>query len=88
MNLENGIMSPVDKSSCSIMYIIGIFCFVYAILALVMGIYFIFNVMNLKIKDKGLVMANVGFNVLTIVLLHFLAYYLYRIQYTICLKVL
>ena len=45
MNLENGIMSPVDKSSCNIIYIIGIVCFVYAIVVLFMGIYLMFSIM-------------------------------------------
>ena len=88
MNLENGIMSPVDKSSCNIIYIIGIVCFVYAAIVLFMGVYFMFSIMNMKIKDKGMIMMNVGFNILAILLVYLLAYYLYRIQYTICLKVL
>ena len=88
MNLVNGIMSPVDKSSCRLIYIIGIVCFVYAIIVLLMGIYFMLNIMNMKIKDKGMIMFNVGFNALTVLLVYLLAYYLYRIQYTICLKVL
>ncbi len=88
INLNNGIMSQVDKSSCNLIYFIGVFCFVYAIITLFMGLYFMFNLMNIKSKDRGIIMLNVGFNILTVMLINLLAYYLYRIQYTICLKVL
>ena len=88
MNLENGIMSPVDKSSCTIIYIIGIVCFIYAIVILFIGVYLMFSIMNMKVKDKGMIMMNLGFHILSVMLVYLLAYYLYRIQYTICLKVL
>ncbi len=88
ISVDNGIMSPVDKSSCNLIYFIGVFCFVYAVITLLMGVYFMFYLMNIKSKDRGLIMINVGFNIFTVILINLLAYYLYRIQYTICLKVL
>lgn len=84
--LFDGVMGPLDKSYCVVIYAVGLFVFLSAFFALFTGIYLIL----FKSGDKNArsVYFSLGISTIFQSLMLFVFYYLYRIVYNICLKVL
>ena len=78
MSLFSDFMSPLGRDSCDLVYYLGIISLIFAVLGLVSGI---LNLMSNKSKHRTLFLLSQS-------LYMFLMYYLYRIAYSICSKVL
>lgn len=82
--MMEGIMAPVDKNACNVLYVLGVVLFVMALITLVTGI--------VSVLADGSIKGNMKIYIMVIVLLNTfmlgLSYYIYRTLYTICLKVL
>mgnify|MGYP003326534030 CR=1 FL=1 len=74
----NDIMSPLGKENCKIYYFLGIFVFIYAIITLLTALVKLFN--N-KSREIGILLLVNSISM-------FITYYLTRIMYSICIKVL
>lgn len=86
MTLFDNFMGPIDKSYCVIFYGLGILLFIFALFALFSGIYLTL----FKSGDKNARTVYISTGIISIVqsFIFFIAYYLYRIVYNICIKVL
>jgi uncharacterized membrane-anchored protein len=78
MSLLDGLMSPLDKEHCGVYYAIGLMFLFFAVLALVNGVIQCFDK---KTRPVGLYLI---LNSVTM----FFTYYLYRIMYSMCDKIL
>lgn len=87
MTLFDNLMGPLDKKYCFLIFILGIVGFISALATLLTGLYLILFKQS-KDKNQKSMYVLVGFSTLFQSLFAFLAYYLYRISYNICLKVL
>jgi hypothetical protein len=76
MDLFGGIMSPLGKEHCMILYYFGIFIFLMALITVLFSVMRVFD--N---KNKGLFLL-----LLFQGLYLFFVYYLLRIQYSMCVK--
>ena len=77
-------MDPVDKNACNVLYVLGVVLFVMALITLVTGLIGVFTNSSIKGNMKIYVAIMVLLNTFIIGLM----YYIYRINYNICLKVL
>ena len=75
MNFFDDLMSPLGKDHCMIFYYIGLLNFIFAVIALITGVMYLFNK---KSRDKGV------FSFVNSLVLFFM-YYLYRIAYSMCI---
>lgn len=85
MTLFDNIMGPLDKSYCVITYGLGLLVLFLAILNLLGGLYILFFKSGTK-NNKTYYLG--GIATIFYSLLLFLSYYLYRIIYNICIKIL
>ena len=86
MNFFDGIMGPLDKSYCVFVYALGVIVFLLAVAGLFSGVFLLL----FKSGDKNLKTVFLSGGIATILnsLVLFVSYYLYRIVYNICIKVL
>jgi len=78
MYFFDSIMSPLSKEYCSVYYILGIFLFILGIVYLILSLMYLFNS---KTQMYSIVFFSNGITIL-------FTYVLYRIMYSICIKVL
>jgi hypothetical protein len=75
----NDLFSPLDKKYCYYFYylsVISYFIFVFATLSFVWSLMFHYNKLNLHIT----------LNLISVIISTFLAYFVNRLMYSICLK--
>jgi hypothetical protein len=78
MQLFDSLMAPLGKEHCMILYYLGVINIVFALIVLISGLVMLFNKKTRLLSFSYMINAFV---------LGFL-YYLYRIQYSICIKAL
>mgnify|MGYP001354929224 CR=1 FL=1 len=76
MNFFDNLMAPLGIEHCMILYYLGIFTFIFALLYLLSGF---IKVFDKKSRDMGIVLIFSSF-------FGFFSYYLYRIVYSMCVK--
>ena len=76
MNFLTNIMSPLGKEHCMILYYLGLIQFFMAIIVLISAV---FSLVDKKTRSNG------GILVLNSFVMFFM-YYLYRIAYSVCIK--
>ena len=76
MNFFENLMSPLGVEHCMILYYLGIFTFILALIQLLFGVVKLFNS---KSREVGAVYMFTS-------LYGFVFYYLYRIAYSMCVK--
>jgi len=76
MNIFNGIMQPLGKEHCMILYYLGVVNFFFGLVILCLALYSLFDK---KTTDRAGMLLLQSF-------VTFFMYYLYRIAYSICVK--
>ena len=76
MNVFNNLMAPLGKEHCMILYYLGIFTFIFALIYIIVGVVKLFDK---KSRDLGVMYIFSSFY-------GFFSYYLYRIVYSMCVK--
>tara|TARA_B100000900_G_scaffold165364_2_gene140396 strand:- start:2489 stop:2725 length:237 start_codon:yes stop_codon:yes gene_type:complete len=76
MNIFNGIMQPLGKEHCMILYYLGVVNFFFGLVILSLALYSLFDK---KTTDRAGILLLQSF-------VTFFMYYLYRIAYSICVK--
>lgn len=76
MNFFENLMSPIGIEHCMILYYLGIFTFIFALIYIITGVVKLFDK---KSRDIGIMYIFSSFY-------GFFSYYLYRITYSMCVK--